>query len=571
MVGVNLKAINMSVATVKTVASRFLTSKTPEVLALKGSWGSGKTFAWNQLVLQNKDNCKLPNYCYVSLFGISSITELRTAIFAKTVMINLLGDPEVPRAINTELATHGWEMLRSWGYRLSKFKDVPYLKNLSVGLEALAPHLIRKTIICLDDFERLNADRIKPEEILGFISELKEEKECKIVLIFNEDELQSKAVYQRYREKVIDIEVLFAPTAEEAADLALPDELPVRETIKKYAVSLGIRNIRILQKIANLANIMQDAIGVRHIGVMEQAAMTLVLLAWCYYDSDESKPTMEFIIEWNRMVWGFKEREAKAEDPKQAIWAKTLQDYGLMHMDEFDQSIYKVIKCGYLEETGFIEEAQKLEAQILASELEQSFSAAWGLFHDTFADNQEILIKALVDSFKKSVRHISPLNLSGTSMLLRQLGESAIADELIDYYMDKRANERALFDLDNHPFSSDIRDEVIRSRFRKQFAERQVALSLQDAVMYIAAGNGWSQDHINSLMAASEDDFYRLFKENHGKSLNAIIKSCLEFDARDEYKKIGQAARAALQTIGNESPLNAIRVRRYGVLIDEKS
>jgi AraC-like DNA-binding protein len=240
-------------------------------------------------------------------------------------------------------------------------------------------------------------------------------------------------------------------------------------------------------------------------------------------------------------------------------------------MDEFDQSIYKVIKCGYLEETGFIEEAQKLETQILASELEQSFSAAWGLFHDTFADNQEILIKALVDSFKKSVRHISPLNLSGTSMLLRQLGESAIADELIDYYMDKRANERALFDLDNHPFSSDIRDEVIRSRFRKQFAERQVALSLQDAVMYIAAGNGWSQDHINSLMAASEDDFYRLFKENHGKSLNAIIKSCLEFEARDEYKKIGQAARAALQTIGNESPLNAIRVRRYGVLIDEKS
>lgn len=556
----------MSVVTVRTVVNRFLAIETPEVLALKGSWGVGKTFAWNQLILQNKNICKLHSYSYVSLFGISSVAELRTAIFAKTTAVKLLGDAGGNHPLNVDWAPRAWAALGEWGLRLSKLKDVPYLKNVSIGLEALAPYLINKTIICLDDFERLN-ESIKADEILGLISELKEEKDCKIVLIFNEDELKSKDIYQRYREKVIDIEVLFAPTADEAAELALPTEVPQRNLIKKYAVSLGIRNIRILRKIANLVQLMQDGIGHRHNGVMEQAVMTLVLLAWCYYDSNEKKPTLEFIIEWNRMVWGFKEGEGKAKDPTHARWAKMLQDYGLLHMDEFDQSIFKVIKCGYLEETGFVDEAQKLEQQILASELEQSFSAAWNLFHETFADNQSELTKALVDSFKNSVKHISPINLSGTTMLLRQLGEEAIANDLIDYYMDKRASEGALFDLDNHPFSSEIQDEVVRSRFSKRFSDGHVTMPLKDAVMHISSGNGWSQEHIASLMMATEKDFYKLFKENHGKFLNAIVKSCLQFESRNEHKKIGQAARAALETIGKESPLNAIRVRRYGVHI----
>jgi tRNA A37 threonylcarbamoyladenosine biosynthesis protein TsaE len=54
----------MTVATAKAVAARFLTSDQPEVLALKGAWGVGKTYAWNKTVLECKDDIKLPNYCY---------------------------------------------------------------------------------------------------------------------------------------------------------------------------------------------------------------------------------------------------------------------------------------------------------------------------------------------------------------------------------------------------------------------------------------------------------------------------------------------------------------------------
>ena len=559
----------MTTATVKIVATRFLMRETPEVLVLKGAWGVGKTFAWNQLVHDHKEKIKLANYCYVSLFGISSITELRTAIFAKTKSVKLLGEKLDAKTVNNEWATLATEKVRALTSKLSQLKDFPYMKNISVGLETLAPHLIRNTIICLDDFERLNPELIEPDEILGFISELKEEKGCKIVLIFNEDELKSKEVYQKYREKVIDIELLYAPTSNEAAELALPVAMPYREMVKKHAVSLGITNIRILRKIVNLNELIHNEICTLHNGVMEQALSTLVLLVWCYYDLNEKKPTLDFIIDWNRIAWGISDRSSQDDDPKHAEWVKILQNYGLLHMDEFDQTIYKVIARGYLEETGLCDEAIKLDAQIRANELEQSFTVAWNLFHNTFSENQTELVQALGESFKKSVRHISPINLNGTTRLLRQLDQGGIADELIDYYIETRADECNLFNLSEHPFSGDINDPAIWERFNKKYAESRPVMPLIGAVEYIAANNGWSREHIEALKNATEDDFYNLFKREYGENLSKIVKSCLQYLGWDnDDKSIGLNARAALIRIGKESQLNAIRVRRYGITID---
>ena len=68
---------------------------------------------------------------------------------------------------------------------------------------------------------------------------------------------------------------------------------------------------------------------------------------------------------------------------------------------------------------------------------------------------------------------------------------------------------------------------------------------------------------------ATEDDFYNLFKLEHWEDLHEMVKACLQFEGReDEKNAIGQKARAALMRIGNENRLNAIRVRRYGIVIE---
>ena len=544
---------------------RFLASCEPEVLALKGEWGVGKTFSWNQLVLNNKDKIGLKSICYVSLFGISSMAELRSAIFAKTKSVNLIGQKVDAKTINEEWLTLGWEAVKHHSQSLFKAKDAPYLKHVSIGLDAVLPHLIRSTVICFDDFERLNASSIKPDELLGFISELKEEKGCKVVLIFNEEMLEGKEIYAKYREKVVDIELVFSPTPFEAFETGLSDDIACKAQLKEYTVRLGIRNIRVLRKISALMNLIHEVTKVLNRKVEEQAAMTLVLLAWCYYEQDGSKPTIQFINDWNQYVWGMTDHDGEEGDPQKKAWRAVLENYGFVMMDEFDKSIFNIIRNGYLEESGIVEAAAKLDERIRADELEKSFTASWQLFHNSFDNNELQLVSSLSESFKKSVQHISPLNLNGTVGILRQLGHQSTAEGLIDHYIDARATEANLFNLDEYAFAGDITDATIRERFARRASEAHQAVPLVDALKQMALRNGWSRGNAQALATATEQDFYTVFKGDHGEALGRMVRAALECAGDQDRAEVSKRARAALIRVGRESPLNAIRVRRYGI------
>jgi predicted AAA+ superfamily ATPase len=64
---------------------RFLESSKPEVLALRGAWGVGKTYLWNKLLEQTKATIGLKKYAYVSLFGLQNLNELKYSIYENTI------------------------------------------------------------------------------------------------------------------------------------------------------------------------------------------------------------------------------------------------------------------------------------------------------------------------------------------------------------------------------------------------------------------------------------------------------------------------------------------------------
>lgn len=76
----------MSVQQTKEVVKQFIASKHNDFLVMRGEWGVGKTFLWNECVseLIIDGNSIYPSHAYVSLFGISSIEELKTTVFAST-------------------------------------------------------------------------------------------------------------------------------------------------------------------------------------------------------------------------------------------------------------------------------------------------------------------------------------------------------------------------------------------------------------------------------------------------------------------------------------------------------
>ncbi len=62
------------------------TEKNGTVIAITGSWGIGKTFFWRSFLdkqlsderVYKKDNVFNRKYAYVSLFGLESLSDLRT-------------------------------------------------------------------------------------------------------------------------------------------------------------------------------------------------------------------------------------------------------------------------------------------------------------------------------------------------------------------------------------------------------------------------------------------------------------------------------------------------------------
>jgi len=51
--------------------------------------------------------------------------------------------------------------------------------------------------------------------------------------------------------------------------------------------------------------------------------------------------------------------------------------------------------------------------------------------------------------------------------------------------------------------------------------------------------------------------------------LDDIIRACLRFEGFPGYESIGNKVKEALERIGQECRLNAIRVKRYGIAIDK--
>ena len=98
------------------------------MICIKGYWGVGKTFAWNRYLEQarnRKNGIALKHYAYVSLFGITSLEELKYAIFENTLGTTGIG---VEPSLET-LRSNTMEVVK----RLGKKTALPLLQQLPIA------------------------------------------------------------------------------------------------------------------------------------------------------------------------------------------------------------------------------------------------------------------------------------------------------------------------------------------------------------------------------------------------------------------------------------------------------
>lgn len=552
----------MSVQTTKAVLEDFLGDAETNVLALTGAWGTGKTYAWREALLAHKQNIKFKHYCYVSLFGINSMAELRMSLFTKSVAVATLGQKLDFAAINEHWGSITKDWLKGQYERFAPMmKSLPHGSSVSLGLEALAPSAVRDTLVCFDDFERQTS--IRAEDVLGLITELSEERGCKVALIFNAEKLGAKDAYRAYREKAIDFEVLYAPTVQEAFDLVFDAAFPKRDLALRHVVDLDITNVRILRKLQQLIKRITSAIGPMHLTVVEASIATTVLLCWCAYAPDVSKPKIEEIENWNKSLMSF-EKEAD-QDPLTLAWVQRLKAYGFTHVDDLDLALARVVERGYVEGTGFVDVAKALDEELRSAEISVRFTSVWRRFHDSFSDDQDAFITELHDAALHAIAHISSGDLNGTVRLLRDLQRDDLADGLIDKFVEANKGKPTAFDLKEHPFGGSIDDTKLRATFEAVHSGLKQLPGLEEAVTFMAKNSGYNPEHLEAMKVASVDEYQAMFLKHHDDvKLSSLVKWSLRW-AGSEHAEITAKAKEALERIKAMSLLNAIRVSRYVV------
>lgn len=562
----------MSIKTVNDVITRTLQGAAPKVIAIKGTWGCGKTHAWQNLIADLRGECHHQQYGYASLFGITSINQLRTALFANTQAIS--SNAKLADEYVDPLAIRIRDMRRSSKQFSDKITaaigQLAYGKIATIAIDAVLPFLLKDMVICLDDFERMG-DAIKADELLGFISELKEQNNCQVVLIFNDEKLTAdqKQAYQNYCEKVIDIELVYAPTVDEAIQIALPANLPCRDQLARHIGKLKIRNIRILYKLAGLVDLIYPAIAQFGEEVLNQMARTLVLFVWMEYGdiNTEERPSLSFYSYWRNETWYIRTRLTDHRFTESEIsWDKLFCDYGLQYLDEFDRSIYQVIRNGYIEESQITHCAMLLSQQGAYEAERQTFLQAWDQIHDSFDDNEHETIQGFIDAIQQRIHLISGSDLDWAVRFLRRFGKDDIANELLEGFIDAHKNDIKWFNLEAYTSERELTDPVLRTRFADVYNEIMIRNqpSMEEVIRQIIEEGIHSYKAHQFVQEANQEALYAYFKAVKGSQLREVVKYCLANSPAPSADTQPPAV-LALQQIAQESELNAYRVECFKI------
>ena len=182
------RGLSLSTRNTCLALEEFLESDTIQVLELKGDWGVGKTYYFQNFLAWAKHKNllgKLKAFSYVSLFGSASVSSLEASIFASHEPLSNKAGVKLTSAskpIKSFLDKVGQATMELGGARFA-------FGTASILIDGLIrKYYIKEFLICFDDIERMS-QQMSPSAFLGLVSSLKEQQNCKILLIYNYDKL----------------------------------------------------------------------------------------------------------------------------------------------------------------------------------------------------------------------------------------------------------------------------------------------------------------------------------------------------------------------------------------------
>ena len=117
---------------------------------------------------------------------------------------------------------------------------IPGGEKYSAAFEKIGFFWVKNQIVTIDDLER-KSDSLDIRDVLGLVSQLKEQRGCKVVLLLNDERFREsdEKEFQEQLEKVADVILRFEPTPQEAARIGIDDKNPFCEQFRRNCELLG--------------------------------------------------------------------------------------------------------------------------------------------------------------------------------------------------------------------------------------------------------------------------------------------------------------------------------------------
>ncbi|AID31593.1 hypothetical protein ACVILI_005369 [Mesorhizobium sp. USDA 4775] len=559
----------MSTQLVKDQIKAFLKTDTPEVLCIRGNWGTGKTYNWQTTVKALRKDPKavaLKEYAYVSLFGVSSITQIKAGILQNTVVRDKIGDLITSETVS-EVVSRGEKGLKT---SILKVFSLGGSGIFDAALSALSL-LSTNQIICFDDLERKGAG-ISAGDILGFMSYLKEERRCKVVLLLNDEALKGadKDQFTSYLEKVVDINLRFAPTPAESAKIAMDGVAgadALKAMVSERSVKLGIDNVRVIRKIFRLVALIEPMLKDYQPGVLKSVVSSIVLFGWCHFQPELS-PSTEYVKQ--RGLWETAaERQKKKEDPVAEKWSQLLRSYGYGHTDEFDLVLMEGVADGYFEQDKIDAHAAALHKREQASEARRELDVAWDKFHYSFRDSQDEVLGTMYGAFMKNAEFHNLGAVTALIDLFRELEGRERADKMFERFVETHEGIPGAFDTSSmlrfgHEIPEDMKERVVELN-----AGEAPKLTVDELFLKLER-DGFHSKVADRLAEVPVDEYVRVLTSYVGEDLAKIRRGLTAdlnvINPNEASIRIMERAGEALTIIAKESGFNARRARGWRLI-----
>ncbi|TAX26343.1 hypothetical protein [Rhizobium leguminosarum] len=546
----------MSIDNVRAAIERFLLSDKPQVLCIRGAWGTGKTYTWDDVLKEVADTgrVKAKKYAKASLFGLNSIKELKREIYLSAIDIDKIGKPfdiSNVKEVGSNLLSGAKSIAKMIGF----LQD----DALTAMIEVAATYA-REHLILIDDLERKGED-LRSVDVLGYIALLRDDRACKVTLLLNDEELEDGAEFSSYLEKVVDVYIRFQPSREEIANIAIRETDEISALVRSNAVALGISNVRVIRKILELVKDVQPLLAKYSGIVTTNAAATITLLGWSCFQP-KSAPPLDYLKRVNTYS------PNQADEKQDLLWRDLLLEYHYTSTSEFDLVLLKGIENGYFDEGEIDKHAAELHLADERDRVQKEMRVVWDDVHYSFTKPAEGILDRLFGCYVHNIEFMTIADMSALEALFREM-EDKRSEEVVARYIEVHRDTPGAFDFDQlYQFGHELPDAV-REKITAARAAQTPKLSPDDIVKALATRGG-HQEIFEAAAKLPVAEYVRIFKAYEGKELSDILSGLRQYltvgSLNSQTITIMDNAGQALRLLAAESPMNKRRAMRLGLI-----